>query len=169
LNDIQFPITNGLSGIERVWVLLTPKTNTDTNQDTLPSYSSLPMGAMENVQLLIDNVSYYESPINDDHDFYRLFEEACVAGTSKTDSRSTKLISFEDWRRHHRIYCFDVSRKYQGDAPRSLRLTGKRKDVKISDVNFCLKDKHCVLEVYVEYRVSTSIDIATGSCSTNEQ
>lgn len=166
---IDWNITSGLSGIERIFVLLTPPVS-DANvegvshQDESMKYSSFPMGGLNEIQLLVDNKQHYETPIEDDHVAYDLFCEALSANNTVQDPRSSKLVTFNDWKNNYRVYCFDIARNTKYDSPQAIQFKAVKKDTGVA-----LASLTYAIDCYIQYRTTTTVNLTTAQVSTNMQ
>jgi hypothetical protein len=166
---IDWNITSGLSGIERLFVMLTPPVatgNTEgvSHQDESMKYSSFPMGGLTDIQLLVDNKQYFESPIEDDHVAYQLFCEALAANNTVQDPRSSKLITFNDWKNNYRIYCFDIARNTKYDSPQAISFKARKKATGVMPLAETFN-----VDCYIQYRTTTTVNLTTSQVSTNMQ
>lgn len=172
-NSHQFNITTGIDRVKKIWILVTPEgriqggTTTGLQADQA-EYSDLPTGSITNAQLFIDNVAYYESVIVDDQEFYDLLDDQLSC--SLADPRNSSLLDYDTWSSTNKIYCFDVSRSDKTDSVVSLRFNFDRADTNVNGVNIVPATVPCHVEAYVEYDVTTIVDLANPAyVDSNEQ
>ncbi len=111
LAGIDFQLSNGIKDPKRVWTVIY---NANTQKsDVHPSPCVTAKTAyLKNVNMTVNGDKFFERNINEDHEFYRMFQDQQY--NQSDDYQNGSLVKFKDFHPtegFHKYYCIDISSK----------------------------------------------------------
>ena len=158
---LDFQLSNGIKDPKRVWTVI--HTYDSAKSDILPSPGVTAQSAsLRNVNMTVNGDKFYETNLNNDHEFYRMFKDQQY--NESDDYQNGSLIQFKDFHPtggFHKYYCIDISSK-TNHLPDPLKPVILQ--IQMDVVGNAAANSYQINHI-IEHEVSVVIDMKLGQIS----
>ena len=119
-NNLNYLIAPTLKSVNRLFVLSFPRNN---NTDSRYSFSNyyLPKVKVNDFNVLIDGISFFDLPVKNDEEAY----EKIIDMSNNSDYTTGNLLDYAYYKKHYKLIAIDLSKQTKLKDPQQINFIGK--------------------------------------------